>query len=800
MPNFYQQPNEIGGAFKALGDAMFPDPAKVQHANYYRAEIDKANSETALHNQKFKNLGDYVQAWADPAHNMNRIMATGTAAEPSLAANLTEALGRTVLLQGGTTDGSAPTEDNVSRLLNIMGMHAQDTFTGQGRDLAQKTQANELDNETKIKQTQLDVAGRITQTRLEQVGMSTRQAVGFAHDDMVNRNKDLIVGQDQTAFVSPDRARALHIDPVVAGQMSVKANETLMPVPGVDVTGRTQVTGPTTATTSAEYGKSLQGKLRAEMNTVADAVRHGLPVSPDDYARYEQAYTTLYKGGIKITNPDGTISQMVDTPGATALRPETVVENVHPTAPSVLGAAGAGGPAAGVTIRPPVAGPVDGAVNVAPVALGPADVVPPAPAGGPGVLPPSALPPASLTPSGPSSPVPGAAPAPRDMVSMLGLDPTSTPEKVATATGGLQNSAQAASQAQAAAILMAPAGVGPGSATPPGTPPAPEMAPAPQAQPQISATPGPTAPPSGAPAAPEPPPGAGQAGAAPAPPAGVVEPGPAPGAAPFDPNALPPPPPGSAGFGKPRAALVIPPGGTPEKTLVSDRSVFGLPQHTLTFGYFSGLMNTGGQALFKSMGYDPVTGVLGKGYRPGLRSAAGNIVAEGMPGMGGVYAEGLLKAPEDKQFDLAARQFIEPLLRIATGAAAPEQEVARYLRYLPVSTDDEGTIKAKLDGLNSMLKTVTVLSAISGLPVEKMFGLVQSDPAKVDAARMAAVKQFPELDAYLPQFSAGPKKGQTMSAPDVLGPAGAPAGGTADPSVDDIITASRARRAKAGAP
>ncbi len=80
-----------------------------------------------------------------------------------------------------------------------------------------------------------------------------------------------------------------------------------------------------------------------------------------------------------------------------------------------------------------------------------------------------------------------------------------------------------------------------------------------------------------------------------------------------------------------------------------------------------------------------------KGYRPGVRSAAGNFLG----GTGSTIGNMAL-SDKDRLYDTMANNMIEPILRAYTGAAAQKEEFRRMWTSSKIMPgDDEATIKAK---------------------------------------------------------------------------------------------------------
>lgn len=131
--------------------------------------------------------------------------------------------------------------------------------------------------------------------------------------------------------------------------------------------------------------------------------------------------------------------------------------------------------------------------------------------------------------------------------------------------------------------------------------------------------------------------------------------------------------------------------------------------------------------MFRLYGFDPATGQLDpKGYRPGLRAGVANIMSN--QGSAGVLAANVVRSEDDQMAADATFFAITPLLRLDSGAATPEQEVARYEMYAPQFGIGEANVQYRLQYLSNIAASVQQLAAAKGISFDALMAQVNSLP------------------------------------------------------------------------
>jgi hypothetical protein len=184
--------------------------------------------------------------------------------------------------------------------------------------------------------------------------------------------------------------------------------------------------------------------------------------------------------------------------------------------------------------------------------------------------------------------------------------------------------------------------------------------------------------------------------------------------------------------------------------------------------------------LEQLMMYDPTTGQpRSKPYVPSLAAALINERAGG--GLLGRYAVGKLD-PVAKQYYVAAKQWVEPVLRMASGAAIRDTEYADYYgMFIPEPGDSTQIIQQKL-GAMKLWENATANAATSGEALAMMDRAAAGNPMIHQAVDRIRVKAN---EAGTLNTPLAPLRGGGPSTPQAVPPGAANvAPTTAPPGVD----------------
>lgn len=174
-----------------------------------------------------------------------------------------------------------------------------------------------------------------------------------------------------------------------------------------------------------------------------------------------------------------------------------------------------------------------------------------------------------------------------------------------------------------------------------------------------------------------------------------------------------------------------------------------------------GAFSSNVQRLNELTGWDPRSKTFsGSGYLPGTGYGLRTLAADAVSGMlgdtAGSLARNALQGGDEELFSTIGWQAIEPLLRLRTGAAAPDQEVVNYRQYLPEPFLDEATQALRMNNLNEMADAAMKLAAEAGMSVDEfsMLAVGDSEQARQIRADFASITGLPPEDAAVPPAAA----------------------------------------------
>lgn len=177
------------------------------------------------------------------------------------------------------------------------------------------------------------------------------------------------------------------------------------------------------------------------------------------------------------------------------------------------------------------------------------------------------------------------------------------------------------------------------------------------------------------------------------------------------------------GAAAPGGSTVVIPGKNPVERLTTEER----RATSLKLRQAAGIANA-----FSLYGYDPETKQLTptKGYRPGLNTVLAAEVSGDNTTQGGFRQTlgGALKSDQDKAAEHLYHTIINPLLRLDSGSATPEQETQRYMSMLPNANDGEERVLAKMQYLDSLFQQVVDFSEAIGVPIEQMLQNAATNP------------------------------------------------------------------------
>lgn len=189
------------------------------------------------------------------------------------------------------------------------------------------------------------------------------------------------------------------------------------------------------------------------------------------------------------------------------------------------------------------------------------------------------------------------------------------------------------------------------------------------------------------------------------------------------------------------------------RTLVPGRSPLGrLGAEEMRSGTLQGQYSDAILDLFDMMGYDSKTNALdAKGYRPGMTALATSAIES--PGLRNMAVNTMAPltggdADMEKQYHYQVFRVAEPLLRLRSGAATPEEEVRRYRNYTPQPYEGEAMTQRKLNDLNKLYQQAQRFAAAKGISLDDLMGrLTKATPTEVNAVTAEFNQMFPDQSA-----------------------------------------------------
>ena len=130
----------------------------------------------------------------------------------------------------------------------------------------------------------------------------------------------------------------------------------------------------------------------------------------------------------------------------------------------------------------------------------------------------------------------------------------------------------------------------------------------------------------------------------------------------------------------------------------------------------------GVQDMNDLVGYDATTDEFKDGgVFPGMSSVVGNTVESLVGAIAGkelgTYAGLVTRKDFDNEYDYQMFRITEPLLRFRSGAATPEEEVARYRMYAPRAGESRELAQRKIRDLNRLASAMAFVAQKRGIPV-----------------------------------------------------------------------------------
>ena len=175
-------------------------------------------------------------------------------------------------------------------------------------------------------------------------------------------------------------------------------------------------------------------------------------------------------------------------------------------------------------------------------------------------------------------------------------------------------------------------------------------------------------------------------------------------------------------------------------------------------------------------GYDPASDTFTKNNGAGLWPTVANTamadMTEGiadsfLPESIGDMGRNMVLSDENRQFEDLRFGFIEPMLRLASGAATPEEEVRRYQQYAPQPGLPDHVNQARLRRLNMMAAAVANVAQAQGLSSQALMAMAdtQQNLEEINAAVQAELAAMGVNMEVAPEDEAGGGAGTGTEVP-----------------------------------
>jgi hypothetical protein len=171
----------------------------------------------------------------------------------------------------------------------------------------------------------------------------------------------------------------------------------------------------------------------------------------------------------------------------------------------------------------------------------------------------------------------------------------------------------------------------------------------------------------------------------------------------------------------------------------------------------------GVQDMNDLVGYDPATNEFKDGGTfPGLTSVIGNTVESLVGAIAGqelgTYAGLVTRRDFDNEYDYQMFRITEPLLRFRSGAATPDQEVARYRQYAPRAGESRELAQEKIRDLNRIANAMSYVAQAEGIPIAEVIayttippgGQIMNPELRVKVEAALAESKAPTVSTALP--------------------------------------------------
>lgn len=133
------------------------------------------------------------------------------------------------------------------------------------------------------------------------------------------------------------------------------------------------------------------------------------------------------------------------------------------------------------------------------------------------------------------------------------------------------------------------------------------------------------------------------------------------------------------------------------------------------------------------VGYNPATGAFSDdgfdlGFAEAFQESAGNALINQLGEGGlGAYFQNAVMSDDLSVYKTLQFMTIEPLLRLRSGAATPEEEVRRYQQYFPQPGDSPRKRALKMASLNRLARAALLVAERTGTPLAEMAGIIGTD-------------------------------------------------------------------------
>jgi hypothetical protein len=122
----------------------------------------------------------------------------------------------------------------------------------------------------------------------------------------------------------------------------------------------------------------------------------------------------------------------------------------------------------------------------------------------------------------------------------------------------------------------------------------------------------------------------------------------------------------------------------------------------------------------------------------------------------------MLLSEQDKRAQQLFNSVINPMLRLDSGAATPEQEVARYSRLLPNASDNAESRLRKMEYLDTLLNQTIAFAQAKGIPIQDLLAQMRGKEGTWDEAMASNYSGF-NASRGGPRQEAAPKADITKS-------------------------------------